>query len=136
MAFLVKKMKDFSRYYYKNKLYNNIVNNHNNMNNNENIYMYDIFQEMYKFVHDFFTKYKTMITFGNLLNFDDEFNRKEEIIILKCLKTFFGLQCKTFNINPEDDNRLLENDFNYDEIENIMPGIVLNIQEEDNNPPE
>ena len=127
-------MKDFSRYYYKNKIYNNESNILININ--ENINIYDIFQEMYKFVHDYFTKFQKEINFQNILNFTEKFKRKSKIIIIKCLKAFFCLQCISFNNSAEDDNKLLDNEFNYTEIDCIMMAIVLNIQEEDNNPPE
>ena len=66
-----------------------------------------------------------------MLNIDNEFKKRIEIIFIKYLKLFFGLQCKTFNLNSEDDYNLANNEFNFKEIESIIPSIFIKIQDED-----
>ena len=125
MAYLTRKMKDISRYYYNNKLYNNENNTSIDENNN------NIFKEIFQFINDYILKDKNIPSFKDLLNIDNEFKKRIEIIFIKYLKLFFGLQCKTFNLNSEDDYNLANNEFNFKEIESIIPSIFIKIQDED-----
>ena len=120
IAYLTRKMKDISRYYYNNKLYNKETNTSINDNN----YTYDIFNEIYQFIKDYITKYKKLPCFKEILNIDIEFRKRFEIIFIKCLKCFFGFQCKTFNINIEGDYDINNNEYNFSEIESIISSII------------
>ena len=121
MAYLTRKMKDMSRYYYNNNLYNN----NNNTYIKDNDVNYNIFDDLYNFMNDYFLKYKRAPNFKDLLNIDIEFHKKIEIIFIKCLKVFFGFQCKTFISNSEDEYILDKNEYNFTEMDLIIPPMII-----------
>ena len=108
MAALVEKLKNIVTEYYSNvKLIETVPDNILNKNT---------FDEIYNFILSYNKNNKHGIKIKDLEKLEGELKKNFDQINFDCMKCFFGLQC----MNIEDENDYSKNEYNYNELEQII----------------
>ena len=121
MSLLIYNIQEVVRSYYPQIDYK-LKNVHQNDENEEkkeetvdkNI---NTFQEMFELMNNFHKKYKKILEFNDILNFDESNKHILDEIIYYNLKSIFGLKCIS---EKEDKNNYDKNNYDFDEIQHIL----------------